>query len=75
MRRRNMIQEAAALTAASLACPNIVAAQASWVLKFVPQADLALLDPTQTTAFVTCNHALSVFDTLYGVDAQWKPQP
>lgn len=41
----------------------------------MPQADLALLDPIQTTAFVTRNHALLVFDTLYGVDAEWKVQP
>ncbi len=45
------------------------------MLKFVPHADLALLDPVQTTAFVMRNHALLVFDTLYGVDADWKARP
>ena len=70
MKRRTILQ-----AAASLAMPSVVGAQAARVLKFVPQADLALLDPIQTTAFVTRNHALLVFDTLYGVDADWKAQP
>ena len=37
------------------------------VLKFVPQADLAVLDPILTTAGVTRSHGYLVFDTLYGV--------
>ena len=57
MRCWNLIQGAAALTSALFAHSNIVAAQDSRVLKFVPQVDLALLDPIQTTAFVTRNHA------------------
>ena len=34
-----------------------------------------MLDPIATTNYVTRNHALMVFDTLYGVDAQNRPQP
>ncbi len=79
MKRRSILASAAALAgglgAGGLAMPRISAAADSRVLKFVPQADLALLDPIQTTAFVTRNHALLVFDTLYGVDANWKAQP
>jgi len=79
MKRRSILASAAALAgglgAGGLAMPRISAAAGSRVLKFVPQADLALLDPIQTTAFVTRNHALLVFDTLYGVDANWKAQP
>jgi peptide/nickel transport system substrate-binding protein len=70
LKRRSMLA-----ASAGLAMPRLAAAQGSRVLKFVPQADLALLDPIQTTAFVTRNHALLVFDTLYGVDAEWKAQP
>jgi peptide/nickel transport system substrate-binding protein len=44
-------------------------------LRFVPQADLAVLDPIWTTAYVTRHHALMVFDTLFGVDAEFKAQP
>jgi len=45
------------------------------VLRFVPQADLAVLDPIFTTATVTTNHACMVFDFLYGLDADFRPQP
>ena len=46
------------------------------VLRFVPQANLTVLDPIVTTAAVTANHAWMVWDTLFGVNAaqQAKPQ-
>lgn len=50
-------------------------AERARTLRFVPQADLAVLDPLGTTAYVTRNHALMVFDTLYGIDDQLNPQP
>ena len=49
--------------------------KAAGVLKFVPQADLAVLDPVYTTAYVTRNHAFLVYDTLYGIDDTYQPQP
>ena len=36
------------------------------VLKFVPQADLAVLDPVWTTTYQTRDHGFMVFDTLFG---------
>src|SRR6202035_2149905 len=44
--------------------------------RFVPQANLPVLDPIVTTAAVTANHAWMVWDTLFGVNAaqQAKPQ-
>jgi peptide/nickel transport system substrate-binding protein len=59
---------------ASLALPSIVRAQSASTLKFVPYADLALLDP-MVAAFVTRNHVMMVFDTLFGLDADGVPQP
>ncbi|NMJ41554.1 ABC transporter substrate-binding protein [Roseomonas sp. JC162] len=44
-------------------------------LRFVPQADLTILDPIVTSAYVTRNHALLVYDTLYGLDASLRPVP
>src|SRR5262249_3890355 len=41
---------------------------------FIPYADLALLDP-MVSAFVTRNHVMMVFDTLYGLDEAGVPQP
>lgn len=44
-------------------------------LKFIPQIDLAFLDPHWTTANVTRGHGYMVFDTLYGQDGSYTPQP
>jgi peptide/nickel transport system substrate-binding protein len=74
MRRRDILQSALAVTAA-LAAPNIVAAETARVVRFVPQADLATLDPVWTTADVTRNHAHLIFDTLYGQDNNFQPHP
>ncbi|WP_120009243.1 ABC transporter substrate-binding protein [Teichococcus vastitatis] len=60
---------------AVLAAPRLAAAQGARVLRFVPQADLAVLDPVFTTASVTANHGFMVFDTLYGWDKDYQPQP
>ncbi|MBL6456349.1 ABC transporter substrate-binding protein [Belnapia sp. T6] len=64
-----------ALLAAPLAAPALAAAQGQRVLRFVPQADLAILDPIVTTATVTMLHGYAVFDTLYGTDAGYGVQP
>lgn len=45
------------------------------VLRFVPQSNLVSLDPIWTTAAVTHNHALAVYDTLYAVDSRFRPRP
>ena len=61
--------------AAALAAPHIMAAAEQRVLKFVPQADLAAVDPVFTSAYVTRNHGYLAFDTLYGMDEHYRPQP
>jgi peptide/nickel transport system substrate-binding protein len=78
VKRRNLLHAgAAALTipVLGLARPNIARSAGTSVLKFIPQADLAVLDPVWTTAYVTRNHAMLVFDTLYGTDRRLQPQP
>jgi peptide/nickel transport system substrate-binding protein len=72
LKRRTLLQAAGM---AALAAPSIAAAQNARVLKFVPQADLAVVDPIWTTAEVTRNHGLMVYDTLFGVDADFRPLP
>jgi peptide/nickel transport system substrate-binding protein len=62
MRRRTFL----AASAASLALPAIARAENQRLLKFIPQSDLAIVDPVWTTAYVTRNHAYLVYDTLYG---------
>ncbi|MEJ1975414.1 MAG: ABC transporter substrate-binding protein [Acetobacteraceae bacterium] len=54
--------------------PALARAQAATTLKFVPYADLALLDPI-VSAFVTRNHVMMVFDTLFSLDAAGLVQP
>ena len=66
MKRRTFL----AASGASLALPSVALAQKQRVLKFIPQSDLAILDPVWTTAYVTRNHGYMVFDTLYGQAGQ-----
>ena len=44
-------------------------------LRFIPQADLRSLDPIWTTAYVTRNFGYMVYDTLFALDKDFKPQP
>ncbi len=60
---------------AGLAAPALVRAQSATTLRFVPQADLASLDPIWTTAYQTRDHAFLVFDTLFGQDGGYRAQP
>ncbi|MBK1660907.1 ABC transporter substrate-binding protein [Paracraurococcus ruber] len=71
MNRRTLL--AAGL--AGLAAPRFALAQGSNVLRFIPQIDLAFLDPHFTTAYVTRGHGHMVFDTLYGQDSSFKAHP
>ena len=71
MQRRHLL----AATGAMLAAPRLGRAQAARTLRFIPQADLATLDPHWNTAYVTRNHGFLVFDTLYGLDEAFMPQP
>ncbi len=68
MKRRNFL----AAGAAGLALPAAVRAQAQRTLRFIPQIDLAYLDPHWTTAYVTRNHSYMVFDTLFGQDGKFE---
>ncbi len=70
-----MKRRAFLMSTAGLAAPRIARAQSATTLKFVPYADLAMLDPIATSNYAVRNHALMVFDTLYGIDDQYQPQP
>ena len=70
MQRRHFIAGATAL-----AMPSIARAEASRVLKFIPQSDVTVVDPIWTTAYNTRNHAFMVFDTLFGMDSSYRFQP
>src|SRR5215475_8158937 len=44
-------------------------------LRFIPQADLRSIDPIWTTAYVSRNFGNLVYDTLFSLDKDFKPQP
>ena len=70
MRRRTLLS---GVTAFGLTRPAI--AQPVATLRFIPQANLSVLDPIWTTATVTTNHAYYVFDTLFGATRALQPKP
>ena len=74
MRRRTLLK-AAATGLTGLPRFSIAQPANTRVLRFVPQANLTLLDPIITTAAVTANHAWMVWDTLFGVNAAQQPKP
>jgi peptide/nickel transport system substrate-binding protein len=74
MKRRVLLQASAAI-ATGLSAPRLALSQRAQPLKFIPHADLAVLDPLGSLAIVTRNHALMVFDTLFGLDTSFRPQP
>lgn len=73
MKRRQFLAGSASAMS-TLGMPAIVRAASATTLKFIPYADLALLDP-MVSAFVTRNHVMMVFDTLFALDAQGAAQP
>ncbi|MDP9096534.1 MAG: ABC transporter substrate-binding protein, partial [Pseudomonadota bacterium] len=74
MRRRVAMQLALAASA-GLAAPRIGRAGASRPLRFVPTNALAVLDPSVADTPFLRVHAYLVFDTLYGLDDRFRPQP
>src|SRR6201993_1248926 len=74
MNRREFVRTSLA-GAAALAAPQIVRAEARTTINFIPHADLASLDPVWTTADITRNFSLAVYDTLYAYDAEFNVQP
>jgi peptide/nickel transport system substrate-binding protein len=72
MRRRSLLQ---ALSVAPLATPAIAQPAKTETLRFIPQSNLAVLDPVWTTATVTNNHGYYVYDTLYAAGSDMRPRP
>jgi peptide/nickel transport system substrate-binding protein len=58
-----------------LATPSLAQGADSKVLRFVPQANLANLDPIWGTQYVVRNGSLMIWDMLYGVNDKLEPQP
>ena len=72
---RRTLLAAAGAAAGSLARPALAQPRRSTTLRFIPQTDVTVLDPLGTTAYGTRNHGYLCWDTLYGIDSQFRPQP
>ena len=61
--------------ATMLAAMSAMPAMAETVIKYVPDADLRVLDPIFTTAGTTLNHGVMIYDFLIAPDGKNQPQP
>ena len=77
MQRRTLLGTAAVLAAAPVlpAAPALAQGDAAHTLRFIPQADVTTLDPLATTSYAVRNHGHMCWDTLYGLDTGFRPQP
>src|SRR4029450_7266657 len=74
--RRQFLEGATAAAAATtLAAPHVHAQKSGGTLRFVAQADLNILAPVWTNAYITRNHAYLVYDTLFGTDDTLQVRP
>jgi peptide/nickel transport system substrate-binding protein len=74
-RRQFLGGAAAAAAAATLGAPYVHAQKRGGTMRFVAQADLKILDPVWTTAYITRNHSYLVYDTLFGTDEKLQVKP
>src|SRR6267378_783802 len=74
--RRGFLGGAAATAAAAtLGAPRAHAQKKGGTIRFIPHADLKVLDPIATTAYITRNHSYFIYDTLFGTDANLAVKP
>src|SRR5215471_12249331 len=76
--RRTFVKGSVA-TAAAVSAPGLLRAQtaptAARTLRAVLHGDLKIFDPIWTTANMTGNHGLLIYDTLFGMDDKRVPRP
>src|SRR2546425_441607 len=74
-RRGFLAGAAATAAAATLGAPRVHAQKKGGTIRFIPHADLKVLDPVATTAYITRNHSYFIYDTLFGTDADLAIKP
>ncbi len=74
MQRRSLLKGVGAAGLA-LGAPSIVAAQGARVLKFIPHADVTILDTIWTTAYISRNHCAMIFETLFSQNGAYEAKP
>lgn len=75
--RRNLFKVGIA-AGTSLAMPSVLRAQtaaAARTVRMVKSGDLRAFDPIFTTADITGDHGLAIYDSLFALDSKFMPQP
>ena len=75
MKRRTLAALAAALIGAALSFSPAAAQAQGKTLKLVAHADVKILDPSFTTAYITRNFGYMVYDMPFGLDTKGHPKP
>jgi peptide/nickel transport system substrate-binding protein len=75
MRRTFAAAAAGAILSAGLAIEAGPVRAQDKVLRFVQNGNLTILDPIQTTAYVTRNHGYLIYDTLFAMDENNAVKP
>lgn len=78
MKRRSLATLAplaALLVGATLGTASVPVLAQTKTLRLVAHADLKILDPSFTTAYITRNFGYMVYDTLFAQDAKGTPRP
>jgi peptide/nickel transport system substrate-binding protein len=66
---------AAALALGVLGAGQAVAQDRASTLRVVVHANLQILDPVWTTAYITNRHSYLIYDTLYAMNSRFEPRP
>ena len=66
---------AALLLAAGVLAASAPAQASDKTLRAVVNADLKIIDPTWSTAYVTIRHGYLVYDTLFALNSKYEPKP
>ena len=72
---KSILGGVALVVLAAFATPDARAQGSDKTLRLIPEADLRILDPIWTTAYITRNYGYMVYDTLFAYDSQFRPQP
>ena len=76
MRRRSFLGGSASTVTMLLSARLSAGTQsADTVLRFVPHADLSIIDPHWSGAYITRNYGYMIYDTLFAVDSAFQPRP
>ena len=80
IQRRSILQAAGALAATggahALSAPAFAqGATARNTLRFIPHANLGAVDPVATSGYIVRNYGFMIYDTLYGMDTEFRSRP